>query len=336
MEEQWHLLRSGRQSGPHLLADLRRLLASTNPEEEQILVWTERITEWTDPRAVPGLMEASPVGGPAPAERAISTSPARQDHAWLNPYETPASALAPESASAPAKTDQAGPLGNHELEVGLCLQTGWRLTTARFGKLVLFGLAYLGVVMLLAAPLGILESQFGLNEENPDFTPTAFLVTFGSQLLQNVVSVFLGVGATLFGLGMVRRTDPSIGLLFAGGPHFLRVFAGAIVVGLSVLAGLLLLILPGIYIAVRMSQFQFAIVDRNLGPIDGIKASWTMTKGNFWNLFLLGLASVGIVVLGMIALGVGLLWAYPTVMLAAVAAYLCMGLGAGALANAPK
>lgn len=244
----------------------------------------------------------------------------------MNPYETPTSAR--EAATQPSPPQESG---NYQLEVGTCLRTGWKLTLAHFGKLILFGLAYLGVTILLVAPLGILEAFYGVPQDGGGATASQAVVSLISNVAQNVISIFLGIGAALFGLGMVRRTNPNIGILFAGGPHFWSVFLASILVVLSVVAGLILLILPGIYLAIRLSQFQFAIVDQKLGPIEGMKASWAMTKGNVLNLILLGLATFGIVLLGLLALGIGLLWAYPTVLLAAVSAYLCMHEGEGAL-----
>lgn len=347
MEEQWHLVRNGNQSGPHSFKELQQLLQGVDPGREQVLVWTERLTEWTDPRKVAGLLEA-PAQAPSAAAAPVAAAPARipasgqgqgqgqgqapvqnkPDLSSLNPYETPRSSL---SRPAVAAVAAPGELGNHPLDVGACIQTGWKLTTSHFGKLILFGLAYIGLIILLMIPLGVLEGILGAKQDGSSPDGLAVLVTVVSQVLQNVVSIFLGIGATLFGLGMVRRTNPSIGVLFAGGPHFWSVFGASILMGLAVLLGIVLLVIPGIFLAVRLSQFQFAIIDQKLGPIDGLRASWEITKGNFWNLFLLGLANFGIVILGALALGVGLLWAYPTVILATVAAYFCMSRGPGSL-----
>lgn len=94
MGEQWHLVRGGRQSGPHSFDELKQLLTGSDPAREQILVWTEQLQAWSDPRMVPGLL-GSPALAPAP-----SGPPSRP----LNPYETPASALAV-STSTLARSD---------------------------------------------------------------------------------------------------------------------------------------------------------------------------------------------------------------------------------------
>jgi hypothetical protein len=45
------------------------------------------------------------------------------------------------------------------------------------------------------------------------------------------------------------------------------------------MGGLMLFIIPGIYIILRSRFFGFLIVDKNLGPIEAIQASWALTAG---------------------------------------------------------
>jgi len=65
----------------------------------------------------------------------------------------------------------------------------------------------------------------------------------------------------------------------------------------------------------------YLVIDRGLGPIESMKESWRVTKGNKWQLFLLFLALIGINLLGVAALVVGLLVSVPITMLAAAHAY---------------
>lgn len=64
-----------------------------------------------------------------------------------------------------------------------------------------------------------------------------------------------------------------------------RLFVTAIISTLFVLGGFILLILPGIYIAVRMSFAVYIVADTGAKPMDAIRESWAMTKGKFWALF---------------------------------------------------
>ncbi len=84
--------------------------------------------------------------------------------------------------------------------------------------------------------------------------------------------------------------------------------------------------LGAIYVLIRATLFnvQF-IVDHNCGPIEAIRASWTISRGHFWGLLgstiLVGL----IIVLGYLACVVGVLFSLPFGLLALNAGYLLIG-----------
>jgi hypothetical protein len=69
---------------------------------------------------------------------------------------------------------------------------------------------------------------------------------------------------------------------------------------LSVLGGLILLIIPGIFIAIRLSFVQVALIQDGQRGTNALKASWAITKGRFWatlwRLFVSGLIIIIIVI----------------------------------------
>jgi len=58
-------------------------------------------------------------------------------------------------------------------------------------------------------------------------------------------------------------------------------------VGLTVLGGIILLILPGIYIGVRLAFAQAAVIDPKVNKswTDALRDSWDLTQGKFWAIF---------------------------------------------------
>ena len=79
--------------------------------------------------------------------------------------------------------------------------------------------------------------------------------------------------------------------------------------------GFVLLIIPGIYMALRLQFFYAAIVEDNAGIIESLKRSWTMTKGYSLELFILMLIALLICFIGTVALFVGIFIATPLVVL---------------------
>lgn len=81
--------------------------------------------------------------------------------------------------------------------------------------------------------------------------------------------------------------------------------------GVLVLCGTILLVIPGIYIAVRLSVANLAYLDRHDGVEASLRYSWNITKGKWWTVFLTGLVVVALYIVGVFALGIGLLITYP-------------------------
>jgi uncharacterized membrane protein len=96
----------------------------------------------------------------------------------------------------------------------------------------------------------------------------------------------------------------------------------------AVAIGLVLLIVPGLIAMVLFMFSTFLVIDRGLGPIDALKASMEMTRGNRWPLFGFILLCLLILFVGVLALGVGLLVAAPVAGIAFAYAYRLLSGGA--------
>lgn len=85
-----------------------------------------------------------------------------------------------------------------------------------------------------------------------------------------------------------------------------------LLMSLIVSVGLILLIVPGIYLSLCYSMAPFLIYDRpELGPVAAMKESRGMMKGHKKDLFLLCLSFLGWLLLGILTLGIGYLWLIP-------------------------
>ena len=320
MNEQWHLAVNRKQSGPHSREELKTILQSINLDGSDVKVWLPSMPEWVHPASVDGLLSSdSPL--PIPSSDGVESSE-------FNPYAPPQTVAALEEPLAE--------LGNHRFEVMKCLSVGWAITKANLGQLLLFLVVMIGISIFVALPfeiaIAVLGGEFTSQEPLVQDGPAAIL-TVVSGLVQQLVGVFLGLGAIRFQLNHLRRSTPAISDLFTGGPHFLNAVIAYILFALAVVIGLVLLIIPGIYIMIRLAPHQILVVDRRMGPIEALKASWSITQGNV--LSLIGLGGMGLLIVlgGTLALLVGLIWAIPTVYLAWVAAYHTMAYGEASLSQ---
>lgn len=71
---------------------------------------------------------------------------------------------------------------------------------------------------------------------------------------------------------------------YAGTSVGIKLFVQQLLIGIVSMIGLLLFIIPGIFIWTRLSLAPFALINENAGVMGSVKRSWALTKGNFWNM----------------------------------------------------
>ncbi len=100
-------------------------------------------------------------------------------------------------------------------------------------------------------------------------------------------------------------------------PYFLASF----VAGISTVLGLICLIIPGMIIYLRLSLFSYFMIDKNMGPIEALKASWYLVKGVTWKVLGFWLLTLLLLLLGFLCFVVGLLFTLPVIMIASALVY---------------
>lgn len=63
-------------------------------------------------------------------------------------------------------------------------------------------------------------------------------------------------------------------------PFWMRMVLLDLLIVVTVVGGLILLIIPGIYFGLRLSLAPYFLVDKNMDVMEAYKASWDATKGN--------------------------------------------------------
>lgn len=185
------------------------------------------------------------------------------------------------------------------------IKFGWKTTLKNVGFFILVVAVYIGVQIVFS----VLQSAF----KNVSF------VLFIIRLVSWFFGIVISIGLIRIALNFVGGTKAKIEYLFSeykNYPLVFNYFLATLVTGFIVIGGLILLIIPGIFFAVRLQFVTYFIVDKKQDFVTAIKSSWKHTKGEFWNLFLLGVLFFLITILGVLALVVGLLVAIPTTFLA--------------------
>lgn len=149
-----------------------------------------------------------------------------------------------------------------------------------------------------------------------DMLGVAFLGSLLSFAVSFVFQAFLIRGALL----EVDGHKPEIADFFKL-TNFGAFVVASVIIGIATVIGMFLLVIPGLVVMFFLYWTLHFVIDRNMNAIDALKSSFNAIKSDGGNLFVLALLNVLIIIVGLIALFVGLLVAMPIVMLASTVAY---------------
>jgi uncharacterized membrane protein len=229
--------------------------------------------------------------------------------------------------------------GRPTFSVGDALSWAWNKFSKNAVPLLVATLVYGLIAIVLSSLVGPLlravspetftayETADGLVETtSTSMTGAGIAVLLLSNLVQLVITSAMGAAYFSGLLDIADGKQVSIGSFFR--PRSVgSVVLAALLVSLAASVGLVLCILPGLIVLVLAWFTTVAIVDRNLSPIDGIKASVDIVKRNFGQVLLVWLLSTLITVVGVLLCGVGLLVAAPVAYLMQVYTYRKLGGG---------
>lgn len=142
----------------------------------------------------------------------------------------------------------------------------------------------------------------------------------GSYTGSIIVWVVSAVFSSLFALGYYKNLfqaldgiEPQFSAYGQQARKILTYFLASFIAGAIIGLGTCLLVLPGIYLYLRL-QFYFAfIVEEDAGILDSLKKSWKLTEGMEINLLVLLLVMILIAFLGVLLFGIGIFIATPLV-----------------------
>lgn len=140
-------------------------------------------------------------------------------------------------------------------------------------------------------------------------------------IIDFLISTFMGLGVVTLSLKADRaiETVKSTDLLNPG--RFLSYLVATIAVAIVTVVGLILLIVPGLIAISALIFTPYLVVDRGMSPFDAMKESMRMTKGTRVRILMfIGVAVLANIV-GVLALGVGVLISAPVSVLAFVHLY---------------
>ena len=202
------------------------------------------------------------------------------------PTDSPPPLLEP----SPARTQESLPLGDY-------VKTGWNLFKQYPGGFVGFCLLYFLIQVALKA------------------------IPYVGAVAAVVINTPLLMGNFIVSAKLLHGQPPEFRDFFEGFQYFLPLLLLSLVAGLFIGIGTILLVIPGIYLAVAYLFASYLVVDRRLDFWPAMELSRHTVSPRWFGFFAFMLLVVLLNLAGVIALGVGLLVTIPLSFCTVTAAY---------------
>jgi hypothetical protein len=173
------------------------------------------------------------------------------------------------------------------LSIGEMLDAGFKLFRQRFGTLMV-------CVLAPVVPLSIVSTIIVGSVDDTAFDVNATATSSDSADVANLIDNLLSGAAAAIAiaacfkvissayLGERTGAGPSLRYgLSRLGPLIVAYLAMSIGIGL----GLVALVIPGIFLAIKWSMTFPAIVAERAGPFEAMGRSWELTRGHWWRTF---------------------------------------------------
>lgn len=182
------------------------------------------------------------------------------------------------------------------------LKRGWELFTKHWTTLLLLG----AIFVILGAVQGAFEKDLS------GWEPVSLVIFVATILVQILVQI----GSTKLLLHMEDGQPAHLGEIFAHKEIFWRYIIASLAYTIMAIVGLVLLVVPGLYVISRFGFVLTAMVDKNLGVEAAFDESSRITEGV--RLKVLGFLVVMLLinVVGAIPFGLGLILTIPVTALA--------------------
>ena len=126
-------------------------------------------------------------------------------------------------------------------------------------------------------------------------------------IVDAIITTIIGIGIVKIYLKITDNETPEYSDLYRHTKYFWKYLATSILLALLVVAGLILLIFPGIYWGIKYRFAPFLVIDQNMGIMESFRKSNEMTTGVMWSLLAFTWASLVVIAIGCLVLLVGVI-----------------------------
>ncbi|WP_444928899.1 hypothetical protein ACJJIF_13645 [Microbulbifer sp. SSSA002] len=233
-------------------------------------------------------------------------------------YTAPKADLADSSVTGDSGSIEKGIAGDYSFSIGETLSEAWQRTSGNKGTVWVGALLYFVAIIAITIVATLVTGGTAAFSSGSSSGPVAEIL---SQLIVTFAGAPLAVGMTMIGIKIARDEQTSGTEVFAHFDKIVPLGFATILMYLLIAVGLILLIIPGIYLMIAYLLAMPLIADRNLSPWEALETSRKAITKNWFAFLGFVIVITLIFIAGGIALLIGLIWAVPLVSIAFGVAY---------------
>ncbi|RMG39541.1 MAG: hypothetical protein D6719_13040 [Candidatus Dadabacteria bacterium] len=189
--------------------------------------------------------------------------------------------------------------GGSDINIGVVLKESWRLTSGVKGKFIGAVVVAVAITLVLEALLGIASNYAG-----------GIVAVIAVFIYVGITAVFM-TGIMVMGIKRASGQEIVVNDVFAFFPKFLKLLFTYVAVAVLVMVGTVLLVLPGIYLAVAYIFALPLVALEDLGIWEALEKSRKKVTTYWFSYFGWSFVIMIILWLSALPLGIGLIWTLP-------------------------
>ncbi len=196
---------------------------------------------------------------------------------------------------------------DYDFTIAQILSEAWQRVSGLKGPFWIAAILVFVITMLAVIVLTGTSSLLGINASGGLDLVTALIVQLA------ITAIIYPFMAGIIMMGVRRSVDLPISYneAFAYFAYVLPLVVAAILMSLLMTLGFILLIIPGIYLAVAYIFTIPLIADKNLGAWEAMETSRRTVTRHWFKVFFIMVIMGLIFIVSLIPLGLGLIWTYP-------------------------
>ncbi len=228
-----------------------------------------------------------------------------------------------ESHPAPTPSEQASPAqggslqrglsGDYQLVFGDVLREAWARVSGNKATVWTAVVMYAAVLFCVSLVFAMLLGPPPVSVEGvpPSVSPLELV----QQLVTGLLITPLWVGLIFVGVAIASDRPAKPASIFSWYGLALKLLFTYLLMGFMIMLGTLLLVLPGIYLAVSYQLALPLVADKNLGPWQALETSRKAVTRKWFTFFGLWLLALLAILGSTILLGIPLIWVLPAALI---------------------